>query len=928
LAGLDSSDALVSTSIEQLPDNVKQLTQFNSPRTNTLPSNESNAERPVLDDVVEKWFSVLSFRERTVLEHLYLITHQFSIGAIGRIISVPKQKAEQIHQAALAKLVEAASLDPPLLELIEFVHNADRPNADPQIEIELSSQFRIHKIDPLSVIQLVSVLPISVKTTISKDVNVSTSDYEMSAANYPKDVSHGKPFEASRHAYPWEANLAAWTTCNASIEIEVLDLSLRSYNALRRAGIDTVAQVVSLLPNHIWNVKNIGQKTVEEIRKQVHQYISNNPIPPESQETQFDENIQVVSKTTSLIQEPHTNQEPSGKQPSPLINDKTPIQELSFTRRTLNLLLRAGIKTIGQLVVLSYEQLLEIRGAGEKTLQEVENRLSAYSTEFVPYSQRDREESLYNSAVSASLHDIAVSKQSDFEQHTTPMPLSFILKSSLLEELSTAPLGKIGIARLGLSKREVRTLQNSGIDSIRELIEGPQKLSQYGNIVLQLRRYLQWLSEQNETIWLEEAAGMGISPLHQSDLAATTLEALFDQWLNTLTNRAKRILSWRFGLEEEHLTLQEIGERIDVTRERVRQIEKKALRTLQDRFGHWKNKQLLPFLTFLHQLFLDHGGLLSQSEIIELLEREDVVRLGNINPLGAFLLICEIDEQFSFYKSEEFAALSTYSFAALSTYSVDTISQVQGRYKDILSKRLTGISRLTLLKDFRKSSVYQELESILPEEFFQACLRVHPEIERLKSGLYSLSKASSKRLGAIVTAMRELGEPAHYSVIAEKTNALLPAEEQFTERALHAKLGQHPDVFVWTRLRGTYGLKEWGLEQGLSYVDAIEKILLEENRPLTFEQVIQRLPKYREFFDEGSVIITLGTHEKFKSFSNNTYGLSHWNTSKSEFDFGDMFGEKLAQRQLELDRRNSNADIDTQSEVEKIRRVGLDFFAS
>jgi RNA polymerase sigma factor (sigma-70 family) len=920
LAGLDSSDALVSTSIEQLPDNVKQLTQFNSPRTNTLPSNESNAERPVLDDVVEKWFSVLSFRERTVLEHLYLITHQFSIGAIGRIISVPKQKAEQIHQAALAKLVEAASLDPPLLELIEFVHNADRPNADPQIEIELSSQFRIHKIDPLSVIQLVSVLPISVKTTISKDVNVSTSDYEMSAANYPKDVSHGKPFEASRHAYPWEANLAAWTTCNASIEIEVLDLSLRSYNALRRAGIDTVAQVVSLLPNHIWNVKNIGQKTVEEIRKQVHQYISNNPIPPESQETQFDENIQVVSKTTSLIQEPHTNQEPSGKQPSPLINDKTPIQELSFTRRTLNLLLRAGIKTIGQLVVLSYEQLLEIRGAGEKTLQEVENRLSAYSTEFVPYSQRDREESLYNSAVSASLHDIAVSKQSDFEQHTTPMPLSFILKSSLLEELSTAPLGKIGIARLGLSKREVRTLQNSGIDSIRELIEGPQKLSQYGNIVLQLRRYLQWLSEQNETIWLEEAAGMGISPLHQSDLAATTLEALFDQWLNTLTNRAKRILSWRFGLEEEHLTLQEIGERIDVTRERVRQIEKKALRTLQDRFGHWKNKQLLPFLTFLHQLFLDHGGLLSQSEIIELLEREDVVRLGNINPLGAFLLICEIDEQFSFYKSEEFAALST--------YSVDTISQVQGRYKDILSKRLTGISRLTLLKDFRKSSVYQELESILPEEFFQACLRVHPEIERLKSGLYSLSKASSKRLGAIVTAMRELGEPAHYSVIAEKTNALLPAEEQFTERALHAKLGQHPDVFVWTRLRGTYGLKEWGLEQGLSYVDAIEKILLEENRPLTFEQVIQRLPKYREFFDEGSVIITLGTHEKFKSFSNNTYGLSHWNTSKSEFDFGDMFGEKLAQRQLELDRRNSNADIDTQSEVEKIRRVGLDFFAS
>jgi RNA polymerase primary sigma factor len=54
------------------------------------------------------------------------------------------------------------------------------------------------------------------------------------------------------------------------------------------------------------------------------------------------------------------------------------------------------------------------------------------------------------------------------------------------------------------------------------------------------------------------------------------------QLLRTLTAREERIIKMRFGLEDgsEH-TLEEVGQSFQVTRERIRQIEAKALRKLR-----------------------------------------------------------------------------------------------------------------------------------------------------------------------------------------------------------------------------------------------------------------------------------------------------------------------------------------------------------
>ena len=52
--------------------------------------------------------------------------------------------------------------------------------------------------------------------------------------------------------------------------------------------------------------------------------------------------------------------------------------------------------------------------------------------------------------------------------------------------------------------------------------------------------------------------------------------------LSTLTDREQRVLRLRFGLDDGHdRTLEEVGKEFNVTRERIRQIEAKALRKLR-----------------------------------------------------------------------------------------------------------------------------------------------------------------------------------------------------------------------------------------------------------------------------------------------------------------------------------------------------------
>lgn len=72
------------------------------------------------------------------------------------------------------------------------------------------------------------------------------------------------------------------------------------------------------------------------------------------------------------------------------------------------------------------------------------------------------------------------------------------------------------------------------------------------------------------------------SPSPEAGLINDSLRREIDRALSTLTSREADVIKYYFGLNGEHaMTLEEIGEKFDLTRERVRQIKEKAIRRLK-----------------------------------------------------------------------------------------------------------------------------------------------------------------------------------------------------------------------------------------------------------------------------------------------------------------------------------------------------------
>ena len=72
------------------------------------------------------------------------------------------------------------------------------------------------------------------------------------------------------------------------------------------------------------------------------------------------------------------------------------------------------------------------------------------------------------------------------------------------------------------------------------------------------------------------------TPMPDSDLMKESLSREVERALSTLSEREAEVIRLYFGLGREHsLTLEEIGEKFNLTRERVRQIKEKAIRRLR-----------------------------------------------------------------------------------------------------------------------------------------------------------------------------------------------------------------------------------------------------------------------------------------------------------------------------------------------------------
>lgn len=76
------------------------------------------------------------------------------------------------------------------------------------------------------------------------------------------------------------------------------------------------------------------------------------------------------------------------------------------------------------------------------------------------------------------------------------------------------------------------------------------------------------------------------APMADNELVRESLRSEVTQALKTLNERERRIIEAFFGIGQPELTLDEIGMKFGLTRERVRQIKEKALRQLRENTRH------------------------------------------------------------------------------------------------------------------------------------------------------------------------------------------------------------------------------------------------------------------------------------------------------------------------------------------------------
>jgi DNA-binding CsgD family transcriptional regulator len=384
------------------------------------------------------------------------------------------------------------------------------------------------------------------------------------------------------------------------------------------------------------------------------------------------------------------------------------------------------------------------------------------------------------------------------------------------------------------------------------------------------------------------------------------LDERFDAWFAQLNERQRQVLQWRYGLVDgQELTLEEIGERLSLSRERIRQIATKALRRLQHPV---RERPVYAISAHLHHIVVGAGGMMSEVGLCGALA--DFVRISELNLQGAVRLLLDVNEKLSKVKE-----MQAWCLTELRTF----IPLVGLEAINILTLALAPIFPDELLGRFKQSQLYNEHRDKLNDQFILACIRANDKIAKRDDGSLGLESWDRHWQDDIVLALRRLGQPTHYTAIADAINASQQNGQHVTARAVHIRLMQHPDIFVWIGRKGTYGLKEWGIERAASYVNALTQILQDAGHPLTITEILAALVKLRPYYDEVSVQVTLGTNCRFHAFPNNTFGLAEWRE------------ENFASEHYRLQRLFENAEkvmaSKTKQEVEESLTTVDDFIA-
>ncbi len=148
------------------------------------------------------------------------------------------------------------------------------------------------------------------------------------------------------------------------------------------------------------------------------------------------------------------------------------------------------------------------------------------------------------------------------------------------------PLNKIGLLnkiKKAKSILDQKLEREASVEEIAELVEATED-----EIRIALSSSNRTVStdapfSNNEDTTLTDVLFNPDNPQPDNNLMASSLSTEVKRALSTLTDREREVVTLFYGIGLNHgLTLEEIGERYDLTRERVRQIKEKAIRRLKN----------------------------------------------------------------------------------------------------------------------------------------------------------------------------------------------------------------------------------------------------------------------------------------------------------------------------------------------------------
>lgn len=338
----------------------------------------------------------------------------------------------------------------------------------------------------------------------------------------------------------------------------------------------------------------------------------------------------------------------------------------------------------------------------------------------------------------------------------------------------------------------------------------------------------------------------------------TKTDFSFIQALNELisgfSERSRAIIEARYGLiTGKPQTLEEIGKKHKVTRERVRQIIEEVLRKIRK----MEDSPLLSAVGEKVAFTLDgKNGIMEAEKLLSLLGRSNPQEKG---ALGFFLNFLkniapwEIKEELK----------KSY---ALSQFSVDGWTKLKNAARNVLEseKRLLADDELAVRISGRLGS------SVAPRKIFDY-LSVSEEIKKNNFGKWGLadweetSPKNTREKAYLV--LKENGKPLHFTEIAEMIDQHGLSRKKTHFQTVHNELIKS-DRFVLVG-RGVYALAEWGYKEG-TVKEVLEEILKKSAKPMKYEDIVSEVLKTRQV---KKSTVTINLNNFFAKVGKNEYSL-------------------------------------------------------